>query len=94
MSVDLLGSEPVFAALPPSVLDSIHDRAMDVELRAVPEVGLSFDVVDGLEATVDVPHTLCDDDRLGVVSVSEPPVVETFAAHFRRLWADAELVLG
>jgi len=61
----------------------------DDAVRVLPELSLSFDVLDDATATVDVPHPRADGDRLGVLAVRDDAVVDTFAHHFEALWKEA-----
>ncbi|RLM36481.1 TrmB family transcriptional regulator [Haloarcula sp. Atlit-120R] len=90
--VDLLCSEAVLDVLPESFPDLLADR--NAAVRAVPTVGVSFDVIDAAAVTVDVPDPLSPADRLGVVGITDSEVAAAFEARFERLWAEAEPLLG
>ncbi|MFD1647595.1 TrmB family transcriptional regulator [Haloarchaeobius litoreus] len=93
LSVSLVLADGVLDSLPdgfPGVVDSAPGT---FEIRTHPTVPLSFDVVDGELATLDVPHPVHRDDRLGVVGVSDPDVVAAFEREFHALWSDATPLL-
>ncbi|WP_284009958.1 TrmB family transcriptional regulator [Haloarcula pelagica] len=89
VSVSLVVSEDVLDTLPASVFDTIETGRPETDLRAVPELPVSFDVLDRTVATVDIPHPRTASDRLGVLAVQDSEVVAAFERQFRALWADA-----
>ncbi|WP_423747183.1 helix-turn-helix domain-containing protein (plasmid) [Haladaptatus sp. SPP-AMP-3] len=93
IAVDLLLSEAVVTTLPDTLPQRLDEQSVDVTIRTIPNVELSFDVVDRSETTIDIPHPVSGDDRFGVVGVKDSQVVEEFERHFQRLWTDAEPLL-
>lgn len=93
LTVDLLFSEKVVTVLPDDFPDLIENQPVDVTVRTAPDVALSFDVVDHVSTTIDVPHPVSGDDRLGVVGIKDSAVVEEFDRHFRQLWTEADPLL-
>ncbi|MCD2200973.1 TrmB family transcriptional regulator [Halobacterium sp. KA-4] len=93
LTVDLLFSEKVVTALPDRFPRLIDDQSVDVTVRTIPDVALSFDVVDQVETTIDIPHPVSGDDRLGVVGIKDSQVVEEFERYFQQLWTKADPLL-
>ncbi|MBO4248208.1 MULTISPECIES: TrmB family transcriptional regulator [unclassified Halomicrobium] len=89
LTVQLLVSEKVALTLPETFDRLIADQSGDVAVRTLPDVGLSFDVVDGIGTTIDIPHPVAADDRIGVLGIKDSEIVEEFERHFQRLWAGA-----
>ncbi|WP_049892986.1 TrmB family transcriptional regulator [Natronococcus jeotgali] len=89
LSVDLLVSEKVVTVLPDQFPDLIENQSADITVRMIPKVVLSFDIVDNVETTIDIPHPVSDKDRIGVVGIKDSEVVSEFEQQFRQLWDDA-----
>ncbi|MBZ6496932.1 TrmB family transcriptional regulator [Natrinema longum] len=89
LSVNLLFSEKVVTVLPDRFPDLIENQSADVTVRTIPEVVLSFDIVDNVETTIDIPHPVSGEDRIGVVGIKESRVVSEFEQYFQQLWANA-----
>lgn len=89
LSVDLILSEKVAAILPDTFPQTIEEKSADVAIRTLPDVILSYDVVDKVETTVDIPHPVNSDDRLGMFGIKESRVVDEFERHFQQLWTQA-----
>ena len=94
ITVCLLCSETVVTSLPETFPQLIEDQPVDVTIRTCPDIGLSFDVVDHVETTVDIPHPVSEDERLGVLGIHDSRVVDEFERHFERLWARADPLLA
>ncbi|WP_049922695.1 TrmB family transcriptional regulator [Halopiger djelfimassiliensis] len=90
LSVDLLVSHAVLDVLPETFPRLLAERSVDVSVRTVADVGLSFDVIDRTETTVDIPHPIAGDDRLGIVGINDADIVAEFERHFQRLWTGSE----
>lgn len=91
IDVDVLCSRPFADVL----RDRIGDRlaaAPSVRLRQRPRVDVTFDVVDGSEAYVEVPHPFAAGRRFGFVEVRDPAVAGAFEAAFDEVWEEAEPV--
>lgn len=86
--VSLLLSEQVLDTVPDSFFEfpKLHD---DVLIRILPDLKLSFDIVDHTTTTIDIPHPQAHADRFGVVAIQDSAVVEEFERHFQSLWSDA-----
>lgn len=89
LTVSMVVSDRVLDVLPESFPSLIGDRRPSVEVRVLPEVSASYDVVDGTAATIDVLHPRSPADRLGVVGVTAGDVVDELAAQFEAAWDDA-----
>lgn len=79
--------------VPDSFPALLAEQSTSVDVRTVPEIPLSFDVVDRASATIDVLHPRSPADRLGVVGVNAAKVVEELEAQFQASWEDAVPVL-
>lgn len=89
IDVSLLCSERVLDVLPADFPELLDGRATAVDVRVLPEVPVSFDVVDGAAATIDVLHPCTPDDRLGVLGVNAGEVVEELERQFQVAWGEA-----
>ena len=90
LTVDLLLSEKIVTVLPDRFPRLFNDQSADVTIRTIPEVVLSFDVIDQVETTIDIPHPVAGDDRVGVLGIKDAHVVEEFERYFQHLWATAD----
>ncbi|MUV49974.1 TrmB family transcriptional regulator [Haloarcula sp. CBA1122] len=90
LTVDLLLSETVVTVLPDRFPSLIDERSVDVTVRTISDVALSFDVIDQVETTIDLPHPVAGGDRIGVVGIQDSKVVEEFEKCFQQLWANAD----
>lgn len=93
LTVDLLVSEQVVTALPDTFPSLIDEQPPDVAVRTIPDVVLSFDVVDNVATTIDIPHPVSCADRIGVVGIKDSQAVEAFEQHFQHLWTRADPLL-
>jgi sugar-specific transcriptional regulator TrmB len=93
LTVDLLLSEAIVSVLPDRFPRLITEQSADVTVRTMPEIGLSFDVVDHVETTIDIPHPLSGGDRIGVLGIKDSEVVYEFEQCFQQLWATADPLL-
>ncbi|WP_222912717.1 helix-turn-helix domain-containing protein [Natrinema sp. SYSU A 869] len=93
VTVDLLLSEKVVTELPDRFPRLIDKRSVDVTVRTIPDVVLSFDVIDQVETTIDLPHPVSGDDRIGVVGIKDSKVVKEFERYFQQLWANGDPLL-
>ncbi len=94
LTVNLLVSEKVATVLPDEIPRVIENHSADVTIRTRPDVLLSFDVIDTIEATIDIPHPVSGEDRIGVMGIKEARIVNEFEQYFQQLWADADSFLG
>lgn len=84
ISVSLLVSERVLETVPESLLD-----VTEVRIRVLPDIPVSFDVIDQAVTTIDIPHPQRVADRIGVVAVNDRDVVSEFEHQFQELWNEA-----
>lgn len=89
LDVSLLVSDQVLDVLPDSFPELVAERSESVAVRALPEIPVSYDVVDRAAATIDVPHPRSPADRLGVVGVTGGDVVERLERQFQASWDEA-----
>ena len=89
LSINLIFSEKAVTVLPDRFPALIGNQSADVTIRSIPEVALSFDIVDTVETTIDVPHPVSGKDRIGVVGIKDSQVVAEFEQYFQQLWATA-----
>ncbi len=89
ITVSLLVSEQVLETLPETFIEVATTHSAEVQLRARPEIPVSFDVVDQTVTTIDIPHPQLAADRIGVVAVNDRDIVEEFERQFQEMWADA-----
>lgn len=89
ISVSLLVSEQLLETTPETLFDVAEEHAAEVRIRVVPELPLSFDVVDETVATIDIPHPQIIADRIGVVAVNDSDIVDEFERQFQELWGEA-----
>ncbi|AFK21538.1 TrmB family transcriptional regulator (plasmid) [Haloferax mediterranei ATCC 33500] len=89
LSVSLVLSDEVLRGLPDTFPELVESKPADVAVRVLPEIPVSFDVIDQAVTTVDIPHPQSPADRLGVVGVKDSTVVAEFERQFQQLWADA-----
>lgn len=92
LEVSLLLSERVVADSPEPVVEVADRHEATVAIRTVPDLPLSFDVVDGAVTTIDLPHPRHAGDRIGVLGVTDSAVVEAFERQFRSLWREATVL--
>lgn len=92
LDVALLLSERVADRLPESTIDLVEGHRATIAIRTLPELSLSFDVVDAAVTTVDLPHPRDDADRIGVLGVTDDAVVDEFERQFRALWREATVL--
>lgn len=93
LSANIIVSEPLALKFPDSFPAMVDEQPVDIAIRTVPDVNLSFNVVDQAETTIEIPHPVVSDDRLGVVRVREQRVVEKFVQYFEHLWDGADPLL-
>ncbi|ELY76367.1 transcriptional regulator, TrmB [Natrinema gari JCM 14663] len=89
LSVDLLFSEKVVTVLPDRFPHLIENQSADITVRTIPEIALSFDIVDNVETTIDVLHPVSGNDRVGVIGINDSQVVSEFEQYFQQLWTNA-----
>lgn len=89
ITADFLISEKAVTALPETLPQLLNEQSVDVTIRTISDIPLSFDVVDQIVTTVDIPHPVVSDDRLGVLGIKDPRVVEEFERQFQQLWTHA-----
>ncbi|ELY78569.1 TrmB family transcriptional regulator [Natrinema pallidum] len=94
VSLSLILSEPVLTTLPETFPKLLEDEPIDVTVRTIPDPVLSFDVIDSLVTTIDIPHPLSSDDRLGTVGIKDSTVVNEFDRLFQSQWEIAEPLLN
>jgi sugar-specific transcriptional regulator TrmB len=88
VEVRLLGSAAMVERVPDSVRRAYRD-AEGVSLRVTTDLTVTFDVVDGAECTLHVPHPTDRTERLGVVHVRDGAMAGRLAEVFERAWAEA-----
>ena len=88
LDVELLLSERVAESLPESTVDLVERHEATTTIRTLPELPLSFDVVDGAVTTIDLPHPRDAADRIGVLGVTDGAVVDEFERQFRTMWRE------
>ncbi|ELZ38491.1 TrmB family transcriptional regulator [Halorubrum distributum] len=86
VSVSLLVSEQVLETVPETLFDVPEEHAAEVRIRVLPEIPVSFDVIDQTITTIDIPHPQMSADRIGVVAVNDSNVVDEFERQFQELW--------
>lgn len=89
LSVDLLFSEKAVTVFPDRFPHLIENQSADITVRTIPEIALSFDIVDNVETTIDVLHPVSGKDRIGVIGIKDSQVVSEFEQYFQRLWTNA-----
>jgi len=93
LSVDLLVSEKAVTVLPDRFPRLVETQSADVTIRTIPELALSFDIVDTVATSIDIPHPVSGTDRIGVLGVKDSHVVSEFEQYFQQLWADGTPLL-
>ncbi|RBI59484.1 TrmB family transcriptional regulator [halophilic archaeon] len=93
LTVELLFSERIVTVLPDRFPRLLDDQSPDVTVRTIPEIVLSFDVIDHVETTIDIPHPVSGEDRIGVIGIKDSQVVKEFEQCFQQLWSDADPLL-
>jgi sugar-specific transcriptional regulator TrmB len=86
ISVSLLVSEQVLETVPETLFDVPEEHAAEVRIRALPEIPISFDVIDRTVTTIDIPHPQKTEDRIGVLAVNDSDIVGEFERQFQELW--------
>ncbi|MDQ2055516.1 helix-turn-helix domain-containing protein [Halobellus sp. H-GB7] len=89
ISVSLLISEQVLETTPKSLFDTAEEHVAEVRIRVLPEVSVSFDIIDQTVTTIDIPHPQRAIDRIGVVAVNDSDIVDEFERQFQELWSEA-----
>ncbi|EMA05624.1 Sugar-specific transcriptional regulator TrmB [Haloarcula vallismortis] len=89
LSVALLFSEKAVTLLPDRFPHLIENQPADITVKTTPEIALSFDIVDNVETTIDIPHPVSGNDRVGVIGIKDSQVVSKFDQYFQRLWNNA-----
>lgn len=64
----------------------------EVAIRQLPDVALTFEVVDDTRAYVDLVHPFADGRRVGFVEIREPRIANELATLFEDAWLQAEPV--
>ncbi|WP_126662761.1 TrmB family transcriptional regulator [Haloterrigena salifodinae] len=93
IDVDLVCSAGVLEKLADSIPSAAADHAADVRVRGVPDLPLSFDIVDGTTATIEIPHPRTNTDRFGVIGLTDSRIVNRLERQFQQLWDEATPVL-
>lgn len=75
----------------PQLADALADDP-DFAVRALPGIGLSYDVIDGREVYLSVPAPFAAGERVGSAVVRDADLAGSMAARFREAWRDAEPV--
>lgn len=75
----------------PEVADALSS-APRFDVRATPDVRLTYDVIDGEAVYLTVPAPFEDGERIGSAVVRDPDLTESMAARFRANWGDARPV--
>lgn len=90
VTVDLLFSRSLAAALTEEVAAVAADETVSIGL--LEECNVTFEVVDGTEAYVDLSHPFASGNRFGFVEIRDATVAEELERLFDDAWADAEPV--
>lgn len=93
VDVSLIVTDRLLDVVPDPFPALVAEQSPSVEVRTLPKIPLSFDVVDRASATIDVLHPRSPADRLGVVGVNEEEVVAELESQFQACWEDAVTVL-
>lgn len=91
VTVDLLIDRTLVDRLAEGI-DRLSGVDADVTVKQLDGVDVTFDVVDGTEAYVDVPHPFVEGRRLGFVEVRDSDVARELEGVFDAVWADADPV--
>lgn len=89
VTVRLLLADSVLSTLPDRTLADLRDESMALSIRVAPDVPVTYDVVDDVEVSVDIPDPFDSADRLGVVISREASFVRDLADTFDRAWTAA-----
>ncbi|MFC4245568.1 TrmB family transcriptional regulator [Natribaculum luteum] len=89
ISVALLVSEQVVETVPETLFEVAEEHAAEVRINVLPEIPVSFDVIDQTVTTIDIPHPQMAADRIGVVAVNDSDIVAEFERQFQELWVEA-----
>ncbi|MFC6875477.1 TrmB family transcriptional regulator [Halobellus marinus] len=89
LSVSLLISEQVLETIPKALFDVAEDHVREIRIRVLPEIAVSFDVIDQTVTTIDILHPQVVEDRIGVVAVNDSDIVDEFERQFQELWGEA-----
>lgn len=92
LSVSLLVTEQILETAPDTVFDITESHDSEVQIRALTDIPVSFDVIDQTVVTIDIPHPQSRADRIGVVAVNDSDVVSEFERQFQELWSEARLL--
>ncbi|WP_049985214.1 TrmB family transcriptional regulator [Halobellus rufus] len=93
ISISLLVSEPVIETAPKTLFDVAQEHVTEVQIRVLPQLPVSFDVIDQTITTIDIPHPLLPTDRIAVIAVNDSKVVNEFECQFQKLWDEAAPLL-
>ncbi|WP_121820057.1 TrmB family transcriptional regulator [Halostella salina] len=89
ISVSILVSEQVLETNPETLFEVPEEQAAEVRIKVLPEIPVSFDVIDQTVTTIDIPHPQMGTDRIGVVAVTDSDIVDEFERQFQELWDEA-----
>ncbi|MFP8952830.1 TrmB family transcriptional regulator [Natrialbaceae archaeon A-arb3/5] len=88
LTVDLLLDRSVVESLS-AYISAVRDIDADVTIKQIEALEMTFDVVDGTEAYVDIPHPVLDGQRFGFLEVRDPPVASELERVFDEIWERA-----
>lgn len=86
VTVRLLLGDSVLSHVPDRALAELRADVADLAVRVGPDVPFTYDVVDGVEACLDVPAPFDPTERLGVAISREESLVRALADRFDRAW--------
>ncbi|WP_396610992.1 TrmB family transcriptional regulator [Haloferax sp. S1W] len=89
LDVSLVFSDRLLDVLPDAFPELVESKSQAVRIRVLPDVPVSFDVLDQSVVSLDIPHPQSVGERFGVVAVKDAAVVSEFERQFQALWADA-----
>lgn len=92
VTVRLLLADPVLSTIPDRALADLRDESMALSIRVGPDIPITYDVVDEVEASIDIPDPFDPTDRLGVVISREESFVREMTERFDRAWEAASPV--
>ncbi|QIB74044.1 TrmB family transcriptional regulator [Halogeometricum borinquense] len=93
ISVSLILSDEMLTTLPETFPELVKSKSVDISISVLPEIPVSFDIIDQTTTMIDIPDPQ-GADRFGVVGVKETDIVAEFERQFQQLWSDAIPLIG
>lgn len=93
VSVSVLLTPEMVERLPARVGERYRDRYQGherFETRTSPEVTGTFELIDGTEVCIEVPHPLTQDETFAAIDLKDPEFATDVRAAFEPRWAAAE----